>query len=95
MRGGEQFSALTDQRDAIGRLCEQLLSSSAPYSILPVMAEDMAVAVDLATAHGVPLTDACHCALALRVADGNIITNDRHMERIPDVNCLPYLAPRP
>ncbi|MBD3291498.1 MAG: PIN domain-containing protein [Armatimonadia bacterium] len=91
----EKLSALSRNAPLLRALTETLLSEHAPYSITSLVAEDMRVAADVATEYAVPVTDACLAALAPRLCDGNIVTNDRHMERIPEINCVPCVTPRP
>jgi predicted nucleic acid-binding protein len=93
--GQEKLRALSQNAALLRGLTETLLSEAAPYSITSLIAADIRVAAEIATERAVPITDACLAALAFRLCDGNIITNDRHMERIPEVNCIPHIAPRP
>ena len=66
-----------------------------PYSFAAVLPEDMSAAVHLAAENAAPLTDACLAAVALRLCEGNVITNDRHMGRLPGIKRFSYVPPRP
>lgn len=100
--GPTSFAALSpDARtDALVRYSQplrdtaaKLLADGAPYLIVPVLPDDLAVAVELATLRGLGLPDALHVATARRLCEGRIVTNDRHMRSLPNVTCITYGLP--
>jgi predicted nucleic acid-binding protein len=95
LSGDDRLGVLSTHGELLHGMAAKLLSEDAPYKLTPLQTEDMSVAVDIATESAVPITDACLSALALRVCGGNVITNDRHMERIPEITCFSYVPPRP
>jgi len=89
----QRLASLPSYRGPLKDIVRLLLSHGMPYEIAELSAGDFADGAEIVLEHAIPLPDAMHVAMARRLCDGFIVTNDRHMRALPDVTCITYGLP--